>query len=483
VISMVVRLLSLAALAVVVALTASAGRAGAPRPPGLQTAIFPPLELTEEASAAFVHARAAGATAIRLPLDWSLVAPENRPDSFDEGSPDDPAYRWSRVDNLIKLAASFGLEPIVCIYGAPTWASEPQRPGLGPLKPSTADFGLFGRAAALRYSGGDGDLPRVRYWQAWNEPNLQYFLMPQYAGGVPASGAVYRGLLNAFALAVHGVHVDNVVITGGLVPFRDHDNPSATVSPLRFMRDVLCMSSGAKPHPTCSAKARFDVWATHPYTAGGPFHSAYLPDDVSLGDLPEMNTLLRAAVRAHHVLSAQPVRFWVTEFSWDTNPPDPGGVPLGLHARWVAEALYQMWRSGVTLATWFGLHDEGLGKNMPFQSGLWFRGADGGYGQPKPALEAFRFPLVAYLRGAKVFVWGRTPRAVAGKVTIQLKPNGPFAWRRLATLHTSNGVFTASIPVVAAPSDTIRAVFGRESSRGFSLTVPHDQVYQPFGSH
>jgi len=482
VIAMMGRLASMAALTVVVALSASAGRAGAPRPPGLQTAIFPPLELTEDASAAFLHARAAGATAIRLPLDWADVAPSARPADFDEANPDDPAYRWSRADSLIRLAASFGLQPILCIYDAPTWASQAGQAGLGPLRPSPTDFGRFGTAAALRYGGADAGLPRVRYWQAWNEPNLQFFLMPQYIRGLPASGAVYRGLLNAFAVAVHGVHADNVVITGGLVPFRNPDTPSATVSPLRFMRDVLCMSAGATPHPTCRAKARFDVWATHPYTAGGPFHSAHLADDVSLGDLPEMNKLLRAAVRAHHVVSAQPVRFWVTEFSWDTNPPDPGGVPLELHARWVSEALYQMWRSGVTLATWFSLHDEGMGKGMQFQSGLWFDGA-GGYGQPKPALEAFRFPFVAYLRGQSVFVWGRTPRGAAGKVTIQLKPNGPFAWRRLKTLQTSNGVFTTTIPVVAAPSDTVRAVFGGEQSRGFSLIVPPDVVYQPFGTH
>ena len=44
-------------------------------------------------------------------------------------------------------------------------------------------------------------LPRVRYWQPWNEPNLSYYLAPQWtrAGGrwVAASPVIYRGLLNA----------------------------------------------------------------------------------------------------------------------------------------------------------------------------------------------------------------------------------------------------------------------------------------------
>ena len=43
----------------------------------------------------------------------------------------------------------------------------------------------FAYAAATRYSGtyvrADGVvLPRVRYWTAWNEPNLQIGLIPQW---------------------------------------------------------------------------------------------------------------------------------------------------------------------------------------------------------------------------------------------------------------------------------------------------------------
>ena len=61
------------------------------------------------------------------------------------------------------------------------------------------------------------------------------------------------------------------------------------------MREMLCMSSGATPRATCNDRAEFDVWAHHPYTYGGPTHSAFHPDDVSLGDLGEMRRLLDAA--------------------------------------------------------------------------------------------------------------------------------------------------------------------------------------------
>ena len=50
----------------------------------------------------------------------------------------------------------------------------------------------------------------------------------------------------------------------------------------------------------------------------------------------------------------------MTEFSWDTSPPDPRRTAR-LHARWVAEALYRMWSAGVGLSTWFTLRDGPFG--------------------------------------------------------------------------------------------------------------------------
>ena len=44
------------------------------------------------------------------------------------------------------------------------------------------------------------------------------------------------------------------------------------------------------------------------------------------------------------------MRFVVTEFSWDTKPPDKTAVPMKLHERWVSEALYRMYQVGIDLA-------------------------------------------------------------------------------------------------------------------------------------
>jgi hypothetical protein len=119
---------------------------------------------------------------------------------------------------------------------------------------------------------------------------------------------------------------------------------------------------------TCSARTQFDVWAHNPYTNGGPTWTDQVPGNVSIGDLPEMHTLLLAAKRQGTVVS-RAAQVWVTEFSWDTNPPDPKRVPMRLHVRWVSEALFRMWQAGVSAVIWFRLQDDPL-RLSPYQSGF-----------------------------------------------------------------------------------------------------------------
>ena len=69
------------------------------------------------------------------------------------------------------------------IFGTPPWANGGARPTRAPR--DATRLREFAYAAATRYSGGyvrnDGILlPRVRYWTAWNEPNLQIGLVPQW---------------------------------------------------------------------------------------------------------------------------------------------------------------------------------------------------------------------------------------------------------------------------------------------------------------
>jgi hypothetical protein len=94
----------------------------------------------------------------------------------------------------------------------------------------------------------------------------------------------------------------------------------SSLGALTFMRELFCHQSVVEAEVQATG-VRFDIWAHHPYTSGGPTHKAALPDDLSLGDLPEMSRVLRAGVKVGNIVSPRPVEFWVTEFSWDTDPP------------------------------------------------------------------------------------------------------------------------------------------------------------------
>lgn len=466
----VLRALVLLSAAGLAALAASPASARA-----LATAIFDPFAASPTASAEFGRAKATGASFVRLTASWRATAPAAPAKGFAAADPSDPGYRWETLDEQIEAAVAAGLRPIVDIIVAPPWALED---GSGsPGTPVARDLGDFARAAATRYSGRFHGLPHVRYWQVWNEPNLTTQLSPQLVRGRPVAALAYRDMVNAVAAAVKGVSGSNVVVAGGVSPFRDMTPETYQQNhdwgPLTFMRAFFCLSP--KLRSTCSAKARFDVWSLHPYTSGDPNHHAVLPDDVSLGDLPKLTAMIRAAVRRGHVLPQQMPQLWVTEFSWDSSPPDPGGVPPRLLKRWVPQSLYQAWRSGFSLFTWFQLNDQPLSAG-PYQSGLHYSD-----GRSKPYLEGFRFPVVAFPRARGFYIWGRTPWSAAGSVAVEQLTGR--RWRRVTTLHSDrSGIFQATLRGARTGSVRARLLRSGERSLAFSLARVPDHFYNPFGS-
>jgi len=443
----------------------------------LQTAVFDPDLTSSNAPRHLARIRAAGASAVRFSMSWAAIAPRGaqRPAGFHAANPADPHYRWTGFDALLKLVVAQGLQPLVVIASAPVWAEGKGDGPQGTRRPDANELGLFARAAATRYSGTFQGLPRIRYWQIWNEPNYFAFLSPQVAGGKLVAGNWYRRMLNAAAASIHAVKGGNVVITAGYAPFGVHGSFGAS-PPLEFMRQMLCMTGRTKPVAACSTRSEFDVWAHHPYTLGNPLHRAQRVDDVSLPELPMMQRLLAAAWRAGHIKARRAPPLWVTEISWDTKPPDPKGVPTRLQARWTAEALYRLWRTGVPFVTWFQLQDDPMTESH-FQSGLYFHN-----GRPKLTMLAFRFPFVALKVHGRVFVWGRTPNNRRETVLVQQQVAG-HRWRSLRTLRANRfGVFNG--PLKASLRGSFRAVLkGRGASLAYLLKAPPDMpLTSPFGT-
>jgi hypothetical protein len=450
----------------------------------LQTAMFDPFTFAgSDFATAFKMTHGAGASYVRIVVAWSGIAPAALYKGFVASDPTSPGYQWGWLDSVVGSAEQAGLTPILDVGSAPSWAIAKAAKAPNAGTPDAKALGDFATALATHYDGlpgADGSVaaPPVHVFQVWNEPNLTLDLSP-------SSPANYRSMVNSFAAAVHAVDPANLVVAGALDPF-GHKPVGKTkwssMAPLTYMRSLLCLSAGAHPHATCHNPIHFDVWAHHPYTFGGPFAKAKNAGDASLGDLPAMRSVLQTAVKLHHVVSSHPVQFWVTEFGWDTSPPRRGAAPMALAARWTAESLYQMWRSGVSLVTWFDFQDQ-PGKST-YQSGLYYWNKKLAKAKAKPTRTAFRFPFVAYLAKNRVSVWGRDATSTKTVVTIQMRAGTKGHWRTVARVVANRyGIFKATIKLAATTTDWLRAAApGSGNSLGFSLTVPKDPHIGPWGT-
>jgi hypothetical protein len=446
--------------------------------------------LLESDPPAFRRVRAAGARMVQTIARWGQIAPRGEPATWNPEDPADPHYDWGLLDAWVTNAVAAGLTPVLDVASAPRWAQGCEADGVRPLvvcDPDPPALAAFTVAAARRYSGRFAGLPRVRYWQGLNEPNLSLFFNPQFGGdGKPVSPERYRRLINAFYAAVKSVDRSNLVLAAGLGPIA---RPGYTVGPMRFARQLLCMRGRRQPRPAkgnCGGGVRFDIFDVHPYTTGGPTHRGHA-DDVEIADLPKLQRLLRAADRAGRIKGAfRRTPLWVTEFSWDSNPPDPGGLSMPILARWTAEALHTAWRAGVSRFFWYSLRDQAVNPSRPFsetlESGLYFRGATLAEDRPKRVLYAFRFPFVAHSRRGGIAFWGRTPDGRRGRVAIQARRGG--RWRTIAVARAAGtGIFrgVARTGYGRGRRGTVRARCRGQTAIPFSLRPVPDFRQPPFG--
>jgi hypothetical protein len=449
---------------------------------GAQPLVTGITNLGEEAPLAFERTRATGARFVRIPLYWKGTAPKEQPKDWQPDNPADPRYFWGPSDGDVVRAVQAGLTPVLQVENAPTWAQRCHTPdGISEAAicdPDPAALRMFATAAARRYDGQTPGLPGVRYWQGLNEPNLSIFFFPQFnTEGKPLSPGLYRSLVNAFYAGVKSVDRSNLVLAAGLGPIAV---PPWTIGPMRFARILLCMTGTQRPHPTrgnCDGGVHFDIFAIHPYTTGAPTHEGRI-NDVQMGDLPKLQRLLRAADRTGRIEGQfKHTPLWITEFSWDSQPPDPGGLPMRILTRWTAEALHLAWRAGVSHFFWFSLRDS-----PSLESGLYFRGATLEQDQPKEVLFAFRFPFVAYPGKEGLSFWGRTPDSGGGKVAIQVWRKG--RWRRAFATHASKqGIFSGTVDSRYGLNrrGTARAVYTGQTSVPFSMRPVKDFRHPPFG--
>lgn len=205
-----------------------------------------------------------GAKVSRADFWWSTTAPEPPTNATD---PNDPAYDWTRPDEIVQGLADRGIDPIVSVYNAPAWAAargggEEAIPAVNPAIPDADAFGDFMGAVATRYSGSfvpDGasaPLPAVRHFEVWNEPNFGSFLGPQNEGDTMPALEGYVEMARAAYPAIKAANEDTVVIVGVGGP-RGTSGPNGT--------GALDWLGGLR-----SADIPLDAYSQHIYPAAAP---------------------------------------------------------------------------------------------------------------------------------------------------------------------------------------------------------------------
>ena len=387
------------------------------------------------------------ADVIRINAFWSEVVGPQQP--ANPTNPADPAYDFSSLDAAVRDARARGFTVMLTVLSAPVWASgrnPPSNVRLGAWKPDPKALGKFAQALASRYSGKLRGLPRVRYFEAWNEPNQTGYLAPQWDGKRRVSPDRYRRLLNAFYAGVKAAQPRAVVIGGAMSPFGDSrgdplDPRHPRIRPLVFARDLFCLSRKLK-RTRCGAKPHLDVLSQHPINQlNPPGYSAINPDDVQVADFHELRRVLRAAERVNHVRPAGHHALWATEIWWQTKPPADPGVPVAKQARWLEESMYMLWKQGASAVVQFNIRDPanaGAGSFLSPASGTFFHS-----GKKKPSYRSFRFPFVTHRKSKKrVGLWGKAPES--GKLKVQVKRRN--GWRTIEKVKAHSGkIFTGSV--------------------------------------
>jgi hypothetical protein len=364
-----------------------------------------------------------GVDVVRFTLRWDEI--ERRQGRFS----------WGRSDQVLRGLNNRRIQPVVALVGAPGWANGGRAFRFAP--PNGKDFATFAGMAAKRY-------PFVRYWLIWNEPNLKRWLEPTNPG------TYVRRLLNPAYRAIHAAN-RRALVAGGVT------GPRANVgglSPLDWLRGLR------------KAGARLDAYAHHPHpgsayetpTEGGCFGARC--KTVTLANIRVLVDAVRRAWGGRK-------RIWLTEWGYQTNPPDRFlGVSRRLQAQYIGEAARLVYRTRqVDMLIQFLYQDEP--QTDRFQSGLLTS-----RGRAKPGLHAFSFPLAANSDGSVARLWGQVrPRAGRQPFRIQrvLDKGRRKVWLTGVRSTDRRGVFqlSARLPIGAV----VRVWSVRDGRYGAPLTI------------
>jgi hypothetical protein len=369
-----------------------------------------------------------GADAVKINLYWDQVESTRG------------TYNWDGYDAAVNAVVAAGLQPYLSLGNhAPKWATG-KHGRAGTNRPNAKAFKVFAQAAGQHF-------PDVHIWSIWNEPNLYSWLSPQKSHGTPISPSLYRNLyLAGYRGLKAGGHLGDTLLLGELMP--RGGSSSQKVRPLEFLREMACLDrhyrqirGKAAKKRGCRKVGRFPTSgiAYHPYTPPAGPHTPEGTDDAAIGQLGRLRATIDALARRGKLPSHLPI--WITEFGYQTKPPDPiFGTPLKKAASFMDESEWIAFRNRrVAAYSQYSLYDSppraGSGplRWSTWQAGLYYRN-----GKRKPyVFNAFRLPFYVHqLGGNRVEIFGG--RRIPGETASISVKSGHGSYRSLGSVAVNS---------------------------------------------
>jgi hypothetical protein len=357
------------------------------------------------------EARGLGVDLIKVQVNWNAVAPGGRrkPSGFDGR---DPAQYpgWARYDETIAAIKARGLKVMFTLAPpAPGWATAKRGDSRGIYRPNAREFGQFAEAAARRYPG-------VDVWSLWNEANHADHLQPQSTkSGRPVAPHIYKAMVREAVKGLRrGGATHDPILFGEIMPIgRPARGPKRNMKPLTFLRSFF----QGKPISGLGGLAY------HPYTRpAGPLNPEPTRNDATIRSLGRVVRVLDQARASGKLRSKKKLPIWITEFGFQTNPPDPDfGSPIArVPTFWSLSELWFAYSNRRVKSISQYTMDDQAGSSANWQSGLRF--ANGA--AKSDIYENFRLPiLVRQLGPGAVEVRGAARPGGAGS-TVQVYVRG-----------------------------------------------------------
>lgn len=301
--------------------------------------------------------RQLGVDVFQFQIHWDEVAPTRPAHPRD---PEDPAYNWGAIDNVVREASEYGIDLAALIQRAPGWANGGRSPIWAPTSPRT--FADFAYAVSKRY-------PSIHRWMIWGEPSRRENFLPMDSKR-PTGVHIYAGILDASYAALKQASPSNIVIGGMTLN-------GGTVMPPQFLQ-WLKLKNGRPP--------RMDLWGDNPFDARFPdLADKPLGRFRGFNDIDTLHAEIKSVYRAGH---RKVPKLWLSEWTIVSDRPLQLFSGFFVSRREQAarlKAAYQIASrtSYVAGLGWFTLEDQATDEG----GAAW--GLMQADGTPKPAFRAY----------------------------------------------------------------------------------------------